>query len=70
VKKIFCTFFQSTHQVDMKNVDECYKHFFGYFNALETNGVLSSYLIEVLQKRNGDGLDFKTLYSRWNDELK
>jgi hypothetical protein len=22
----------------MKNVVECYKHFFGYFNALETNG--------------------------------
>ena len=32
-------FFQSTHQVDMKNVVECYKQFFGYFNALETNGV-------------------------------
>ena len=22
----------------MKNVVECYKHFFDYFNALETNG--------------------------------
>ena len=33
-----CIFFQSTHQVDMKNIVECYKHFFGYFNALETNG--------------------------------
>jgi hypothetical protein len=22
----------------MKNVVECYKEFFGYFNALETNG--------------------------------
>ena len=26
----------------MKNVVECYKHFFGYFNALETNGVLTA----------------------------
>ena len=26
---------QSTHQVDMKSV-ECSKHFFGYFNTLET----------------------------------
>ena len=25
----------------MKNVVECYKHFFGYFNALETNGACS-----------------------------
>ena len=24
-------------QVDMKNVVECYKQFFGYFNTLETN---------------------------------
>ena len=22
----------------MKNVVECYKHFYGYFNALETHG--------------------------------
>ena len=34
-------FFQSTHQVGMKNVVECYKEFFGYFNALETNGAYS-----------------------------
>ena len=31
-KPFFCIFFQSTHQV----VVECYKDFFGYFNALET----------------------------------
>ena len=37
-KKIFfCIFFQSTHQVGMKNVLKCYKDFFGYFNALETH---------------------------------
>ena len=29
-------FFQSFHQVDMKNVDECLREFFAYFNALET----------------------------------
>ena len=29
----FCILFQSTHQVGMKNVVECYKDFFGYFNG-------------------------------------
>ena len=33
---VFCIFLQSTHQVDMKNVVECLKEFFAYFNALET----------------------------------
>ena len=36
-KKNFCIFFQSTHQVGMKNVVKCYKDFFGYFNALKTH---------------------------------
>ena len=36
-KKIFAFFFQSTHQVGMKNVVKCYKDFFGYFNALKTH---------------------------------
>ena len=36
-KRHFLQIFQSTHQVDMKNVVECYKDFFGYFNALETH---------------------------------
>ena len=30
-------FLESPHQVDMKNVVKCYKHFFGYFNALKTH---------------------------------
>ena len=34
---ISCIFLESS-QVYMKNVVKCYKHFFGYFNALETNG--------------------------------
>ena len=29
---------ESPHQVDMKNFVKCYKHFFGYFNALKTHG--------------------------------
>ena len=29
---------ESPHQVDMKNVVKCQKHFFGYFNALKTHG--------------------------------
>ena len=33
---IFSIFFESPHQVDMKNVVKCQKHFFGYFNALKT----------------------------------
>ena len=35
-KKNFCIFFQSPHQVDMKNVVECPREFIAYFNALET----------------------------------
>jgi hypothetical protein len=38
----FCIFLQSTHQGDMKNVVKCQKDFFGYFNALETRGVILS----------------------------
>ena len=38
-KKIFCIFFQSPHQVDMKNVVECPREFIAYFNALETTCV-------------------------------
>ena len=32
-------FLESPHQVDMKNVVKCQKHFFGYFNALKNHGV-------------------------------
>ena len=35
-KKFFCIFFQSPHQVDMKNVVKCPREFIAYFNALET----------------------------------
>ena len=35
---ISCIFLESPHQVGMKNVVKCYKHFFGYFNALKTHG--------------------------------
>ena len=34
---ISCIFLESRHQVDMKNVVKCYKHFFCYFNALKTH---------------------------------
>ena len=37
---ISCIFLESPHQVDMKNVVKCYKHFFCYFNALKTNCAL------------------------------
>ena len=39
-KFFFFIFFQSTHQVGMKNVVKCYKDFFGYFNALKTHSDL------------------------------
>ena len=46
-KWFFCIFFQSTpHQV----VVECYNDFFGYFNALETNGVQWRTLIRSFKK--------------------
>ena len=32
----FYIFLQSPHEVDMKNMVECQKEFFAYFNALET----------------------------------
>ena len=31
------TFFESTHQVDMKSVVKSSKHFFRYFNTVETH---------------------------------
>ena len=37
--KISFTFLESPHQVDMKNVAKSSKHFFGYFNTLETHSV-------------------------------
>ena len=43
-KNFFCIFFQSTHQVDMKNVVCCYEDFFGYFNALETHSDKTKFL--------------------------
>ena len=52
-KKIFCIFFQSTHQVGLKNVVKCYKHFFCYCNALKTHSVILSF-----QKRLMSGMGF------------
>ena len=34
---LFCIFFQSTHQVGMKNIVKNYKDFFGFFNSLKTH---------------------------------
>ena len=43
----FCIFFQSTHQVGMKNFVKCYKDFFGYFNALKPDSEWWSNLFEI-----------------------
>ena len=41
-KFFFCIFLQYTHQVDTNKVVKCSKHFFGYFNTLETHRTLRS----------------------------
>ena len=41
----FCIFFQSTHQVGMKNIVEHQKYFFAYFNALKTYGEFSVFIL-------------------------
>ena len=35
-------FLESSHQVDMKNVAKSSKHFFGYFNTLETHSDMAN----------------------------
>ena len=49
----------------MKNVVECYKEFFGYFNALETNGALSLFSglrsVHAIQDNLLKGIDKKTV---------
>ena len=40
-------FLKSPHQVDMKNVVKPSKHFFGYFNTLETHSA-QTYFITML----------------------
>ena len=45
-------FFQSIHQVGMKNVVKCYKDFFGYFNTLKTHGDISNKFIEMKISEN------------------
>ena len=37
-------------QVGMKNVVECKREFFAYFNALETRGVTVNYIYNRIQK--------------------
>ena len=37
-----CIFLESPHQVDIKNVVKCYKHFFAYFNALKTHSGMNA----------------------------
>ena len=49
-ENFFLRFFQSPHQVDMKNVIECPREFFAYFNDLETTCDLIS---EIKGTSNG-----------------
>ena len=43
-------FLQSPHQADVKNVIKSYKHFFGYFNSLETRSDKPACLLNYLGK--------------------
>ena len=45
-------FLESPHQVDMKNVVKSSKHFFGYFNTLETHS-------EILNKCTVSWFDYR-----------
>ena len=51
-------FLESPHQVDMKNIAKCYKHFFGYFNALKTHGALFGFMTKVIDLSFIKGLTF------------
>ena len=46
----FCIFLKSPHQVDMKNVVECKKELFAYFNALETYSECTVIVVIIIQK--------------------
>ena len=50
-KFFFFIFLQFIHQVDMKNIVECQKEFFAYFNALETYGETSKSVLLVKTKK-------------------
>ena len=48
----FYIFLESPHLVDMKNVVKSSKHFFGYFNTLETHSVLTVHAMGNWEKIN------------------
>ena len=52
-RKRKCIFFQSSHQVDMKNVVECPREFLAYFNALETRGGQHIEFFETMNSADG-----------------
>ena len=47
-------FFESPHQVDMKNVVRSSNHFFGYFNTLETHSELPRCFISYYVQKADD----------------
>ena len=49
---IFFISLESPHQVDLKKVVKSSKHFFGYFNTLETQSGLSSEIFSTLPTNN------------------
>ena len=47
-RDFFFHFFQSPHQVEMKNVVECHREFIAYFNALETTCAVATALLRTV----------------------
>ena len=59
--RISSIFFESPHQVHIKNVVKSSKHFFGYFNTLETHSVffrIEEQLIVMWLTKNSKSKDF------------
>ena len=52
---VFAIFLQFPNQVDMKNVVECQKEFFAYFNALETQGTLPRIGVQLIRNKRHAG---------------
>ena len=52
-KSISFMFLESPHQVDMKNAVKSFKHFFGYFDTLEThNGIQKPHYLFAISALN------------------
>ena len=64
-------FLESPHQVDMKNIVKSSKHFFGYFNTLETHSDVVMFLYNAehpakcSETLNSTALGIKNMLMLW-----